>query len=311
MLANVRTAAPSAAEVDSTGYDRSPPVPRDVLARFGWTRIVWSGSLEPARLLPLLEELRVEDCAHSWSYLLRNRYLDETAFPCLINYEAVHRPTEFISYIGIRADGTSEVVAVATIAERVTRAFPFNGFPVIARCFVRRQFRGVGLYRYLLDHRLELCHALWGPDIKVIHLGSANDRVLRTAMNPSRASRFVPVGEEDLDVGGGGCRVTALCLFTPAFAARLESSLAGAITDLRRPTAWTLSLRRLIRNLVRVGFDSSGYTDLLDTVERAQTDTGGTLLKRCKPLGELLTLFRSIPLVRGPASQHSLQALQS
>jgi hypothetical protein len=186
------------------------------------------------------------------------------------------------------------------VAERIHRTFPFDGFPVIARCYVRRRFRGAGLYRHLLTQRLALCEAQWGAGLKAVHLGTANPRVHHTATLTTTHERFVQVGEEDLGTGAHQHRVAALLSFSPSFASALCESMECWIP--RGRIKWidvqlAKKIRRQLQELAMVGLEPDGYTTLLARIDELTKHTGWNLTERSKAVGELLTLFKAIPLV--------------
>lgn len=246
-------------------------VPRSLLRRHGWTRLV-ADAPEEESFRGLLAELRRERAVHSWRWLAPRGGLKE-----LLAAEARLRPGVVYAYYAERRDGARELVASAAAAERVSAAFPHDGFPVIARGFVRRRYRGDGLYAALLAHRVRACRRAWGARLEAIHLGSANPRVWRAISGGGGRAKFVPIGVETL--GAGGCRVRDFASFTPAFARRLRSESAG-----RR------ELRVLLARLLLRGFTAADYGRLSDAWEAAGRPS--------RALGRLMTLFAAIPLER-------------
>ncbi len=246
------------------------PVPRSVLARRGWTRLV-AGAPEAASFAVLLRELRAEGAVHSWRWLAPDGGLAE-----LLAAEARRRPGVLIAYYALLPGGRRELVGAAALAERVRADFPHAGFPVAARGFVRPRWRGAGLYAPLLAHRVALCRRTWGERLEGIHLGSADPRVWRCARRGPGRARFLPVGEESLPAGRGRRRVRDFLHFAPAYARRLRAECAG--TPLTREVA-----RMLSRGLPR-----DGHRRL-----RAAWAAAG---RPSPALGRLLDLFAAIPL---------------
>ena len=277
------------------------PVPTEALIRFGWRRLVWTRWIYRNQFRQLLDELCGDDCVHTWAETLdKSPEVDDPATAVLF-HEAEHRPTEFVSYLGMRTDGSLELVAVGSVAERITHAFPFDGFPVIARCYMRRRFRGAGLYRYLLSQRVALCHEIWGERLKAIHLGTANSRVMSSATSTISGARFVQVGEEDLGSGALKHRVAALFSFTPSFGRRLREAVDGWFRTCGSYSGrayWAMVVRQHLHDLVAIGLKPGDYAALSEGVENIKRRTGRDLIGECRPVRELFTMFESIPLIR-------------
>lgn len=276
-------------------------VPKETLVRFGWRDFIWSRSIHRDRFRALLDELRDDDCVHTWAETLEDAPDTDDIVDAVCIHESEQRPTEFVSYLGVRADGSLDLVAVGSVAERITHAFPFDGFPVIARCYMRRRFRGCGLYRHLLSQRVALCHELWGEQLKTIHLGTANPRVMTRATATGSKERFVQIGEEDLGSGAHRHRVAALFHFTPTFGRSFREAVDRWIRVCGpRPgyAASTMAVRRQLHELVSRGLSSGDYTDLLKSIAELRIRAGRDLVADCPPVKELFTLFDAIPLTQ-------------
>ena len=103
---------------------------------------------------------------HSWrTHLLKHegRTFSER-LSLLLSEENEIRPTTTFTYYGLDARQQVIPVAVATVADRISSRFPYDGFPVIARAYIAREFRGIGLYPFLVRHRLDHCVRV-GPKI--------------------------------------------------------------------------------------------------------------------------------------------------
>jgi len=113
---------------------------------------------------------------------------------------ASKRPTNVYTYWGVGPDGEAPL-AVAAISSHVSHEFPFDGFPVVARCMIRRCYRGRGLYPFLLAHRIRGCEALWGSRLRGIHIGASDPAVISSlAQREAGSLNFVCVGKEWLTV---------------------------------------------------------------------------------------------------------------
>ncbi len=167
-------------------------------------------------LAPLLAELAAEPCGHSWRTLLAELAGAPSAelVDQLLARAQRFRPFTLFTWV---AEG--QAVAIGTVAERVHATFPHEGFPVIARCFVRRPWRGRGLYPHLVRQRIAHCHERWGDQLRAVHLGAADKPVLATVRQLEPA--FVHVGDETLHVAGEAWRVRDYLAPTPRFRAEL------------------------------------------------------------------------------------------
>jgi hypothetical protein len=280
---------------------KAVPAPAEVLIRFGWRRLVWTRSIYRDQFSQLLDELCGDECVHTWADTLDELPEGDDPVTAILASEVEHRPTEFVSYLGIRTNGSLELVAVASVAERISHEFPFDGFPVIARCYMRRQFRGAGLYRHLLSQRVALCHEIWTEQLKVIHLGTANPRVMSSATSSISGARFVQVGEEDLGSGALQHRVAALFSFTPSFSRSLHKAVDEWIGNCGPHTGraeWAMVVRRRFHDLLTGGLKSDDYAALLEEIDSLRRRTGKDLTDECRPVRELFTMFNAIPLVR-------------
>jgi GNAT superfamily N-acetyltransferase len=268
---------------------------RDVMERLGWSRLEarWG---DVAHLLPpLLEELRAESCVHVWRQRLpRNGRVDAAAARRLLDAEESHRPTTAFVYVAWLPDGRHEVVASGAMSDRVRADFPYEGYPVLARCYIRPRWRGQGLYRVFLRHRFGFCRERWGDDLSAIHLGSAEEVVWKVAMEPGAFDPpFVHIGEEDLEVAGRFHRVRDLLAFAPGWVARLHTSVARCGDG---PEA--MALREHLAGLVVRGLPPYGFVALREMVARVADEIGRDPREVSDGLRGLMALGDAIPIAR-------------
>ena len=276
-------------------------IPGETLRRFGWREFIWSRSIYRNQFRELLDELRNDACVHTWAETLDESPDADDIVDAVLCRESERRPTEFVSYLGVRADGSLELVAVGSVAERIEHGFDFTGFPVIARCYTRRRFRGCGLYRHLLSQRVALCHAIWGEQLKAIHLGTANPRVMSRATSTDSNERFVQVGEEDLGNGAHQHRVAALFRFSSSFDRRLREEIdqwIRACGPLSGCAESAMVVRRQLHELIARGLCSGEYADLLKNIGKLRTRSGRDLVGECPSVKELFSFFDAIPLIQ-------------
>ncbi len=168
----------------------------------------------------LLVELRRERGGHSW--MLEELPADGDPCEWLHAKEQARRPTTIYFYTSL----LGELVGVGAVANRIHRGFLHDGFPVIARAYVRPSRCGQGIYSAMLDHRLRECHAL-GDELHGIHIGTANAKV-RDKIT-SAPYGFVYVGAEILDEVTN-TTVDAYLWCSPRFRCALATELADRST---------------------------------------------------------------------------------
>jgi len=136
------------------------------------------------------------------------------------------RPTTCFTYIGEGYTGEDVAIGMAAISDKVTIDFPFDGYPVLARAFIDPRFRGLGLYRHLVAHRVEVCEQTWGASLMSIHMGASESAV--ASFQRSRVGYmepFVKIGHEMLDLGSNKIEVMDLLAVSPRFMAELTDGL--------------------------------------------------------------------------------------
>ncbi len=270
-------------------------VPEARLDALGWRRLVACSAADAAPSLgPLLGALRDEDCVHSWkAHLPPTGPCDVAAVTRLLAAERARRPTVAFAYIAEAQTGGREVVAVGCVSSRLRADLSAVGFPVLARCFVRRQWRGRGLYRAVLSHRLAWCEARWGAELRAVHLGTADPAVWKVATtDDTLGPPFLHIGDEDLVVGDDVHAVHDLLRFSSPYAAcllaearALEAAPGGAEAG------------RRLQQLVQLGLPACGAVGLEAAL--AESSPAAQAVAASSPgLEALLMLTRAIPVTR-------------
>jgi len=144
-------------------------VDSETLDRLGFKNIIAKDGISSEGLKALKEELAKCETAHSWKQLI-NGPLDYEKF---VNFESKKRPTKIFSYYG---DG-KEYIGSAAVASKINNDFPSEGFPVIARAFIKKQYRNHRLYFPTLLQRIHFCESIFKGELMGIHMGSNNPRV--------------------------------------------------------------------------------------------------------------------------------------
>jgi len=259
------------------------------LKSLGWVSLEARAEPEHGLFAPLLEELRNERSVHTWrQHLPESGHIDEDSTRLLHAAEEAYRPTLAFGYVATELDGGEVIVAAGAVSTKIRADFPHEGFPVLARCFVRPQFRKRGLYRHILGHRLEYCLERWGSQLKAIHLGSASSAVWEAvALHGGFALNFVHVGDEDLEVRGEVHRIPALMAFHPSY--------KRAVIDASLKNGFDNAFRRELEDLVFGRTARASWTRL-----RAMADDQHTHGNVALPaeLAQLFALGDAIPLRR-------------
>ena len=198
------------------------PLPAGLLEALRAARVRAIPDPESDSLIPLLTDLAAEDCGHSWrtSLQLAPDANEQRRAGQVLEREYRARPTTIWSYVADRPEG-SVTIAVATVSDRVHTDFPHDGFPVLARAYIRPEARGCGLYPHLVRHRLTRCQSRWGQRLQAVHIGAADRPVDATLNREDLPLRFVHVGDESLQVAQRTWTVRDYVAFTPAFIEKL------------------------------------------------------------------------------------------
>ena len=204
-------------------------LPREILRGIGVDAVQVHEGLEPEIAAQLLSSLATESSAgHTWRRIVGGGNLSSTEMLSAVELElrSARRTTVF-TYIGEGAGGERVPIGFAAISDRVCVGFPYDGYPVLARAFIDSRFRGLGLYRHIVSHRVEVCERRWGADLMAIHMGASTPRVASLKHTTvGYMGPFVPIGHELLELGGDPVRVVDLLAVSPRFMDELTASLA-------------------------------------------------------------------------------------
>lgn len=252
----------------------------------GAEELVVSQFVDPSNLRSLLESLVHEDCVHSWRNFGPEGSLDE-----LLQWENARRPTKLFFFY-VKGGGETRMVATGAVADRLTRDFPHPGFCVLGRCCIMPEFRSRGFYREVLRYRLEFCRAHFGETLKAIHIGAANERIMRIITNHDLPGwpKFTHLGEEELGVAGEIRKVGAYLMFLPDYVRRLQRALAGADAP-----ACVVELRNTLSSMESGSVRNLGVL-VKETFEVAR-GRGWFAERDTRDIEQLLLFCSSIPLV--------------
>ena len=277
----------------------SLPVPKELLRRVGFRKVVAISDNGVEYLAAILEELETDPCIHSWQgHLARTSAPSGTErVKALLEADRAQRPTQVFVYVGVRTDGTMEPLGVAAVAERIRSDFPYDGFPVIARAYIRHAYRGQGFYPSIVRQRLDYCVQEWGSRLRAVHLGSADPVVWRTVgRGPFFSAPFTFVGTEELQVGDATHRVRDFLAFTPGYKGEILDDL-DAVTEggaIREPVAQAIDgLRRFVLGGVR----EISYGEVLERVQVSR-EAGWDATRSSSAIRELFAFCDAVPLTR-------------
>ncbi|AYZ65057.1 GNAT family N-acetyltransferase [Burkholderia multivorans] len=246
---------------------------------------VVSKSVSHENLALLLDSLSEEESAHSWRNFDRTAGLED-----ILRWENSRRPTE-VFFFYLKQGNALQIVGTGSIAEYLNSRFTDPGFCVLGRCYIMPGFRGRGIYRRVLQFRLERCAARLGQKLKGIHMGSDDERIAHVVAQPAPGwSCFHHLGEEALPIAGRTKLVNAYILLLPAFSQSLTHALEGpgappALAELHDRLTGTAPA--VARNL-GIG--------LRDALAGAQ-ESAWLGMRDCRSINKLMDFCRAVPLV--------------
>ncbi len=164
-------------------------VDAETLKKVGFSKVVSRPNICEQGLRILQQELARCKTAHSWKPFFKETICCNT----LIQLENQKRPTFIFSYYG----NDQEYIGSATIALKINNNFQHDGFPVIARAFIREKYRNYRLYFPILLDRIQFCEQHLGDELRGIHMGSNNPRIYGLTMR-KRFLDFIHIGSEIL-----------------------------------------------------------------------------------------------------------------
>ncbi len=274
-------------------------MPKEILRGVGFRTFLAISGNGVEYLAAILEELEKDTCIHSWQgYLAGSDGVTGTErVKALLEADRARRPTQVFVYVGVRDDGTVEPVGVAAVAERIDSDFPYEGFPVIARAYIRHAYRGQGFYPSIVRHRLDYCVQEWGSRLRAVHLGSADPVVWRTvARGPFFSAPFLFVGTEELKVGRETHRVRDFLAFTPGYRSELLDTLDAVCEGAAVPEPVQEAVDGLRRFVLKGAADMS-YGELMARIDASRT-AGWDATRTSEAVRELFAFCDAVPLTR-------------
>lgn len=283
---NQTTQRPRASSAPQLDEDVS--LSRDVLNRLGWKRLVATRIIYETPMKTLLATLRKEDIAHSWK-----NFPVENDVRSLLAWENATRPTTIFSYYAVLPDGRPEIVAAASVGECVRLGEEPANVPVLARCYVRPQYRRLGIYQSVIQHRIEFCRQMWGSELRGIHSGSNHPAVWRVlARTRLEGAPFFHVGNEHLVLEGGDKIVRGFFWFSKSF----RKSLVESAIEFGKPTK-SKALEQSFRSLFRSDKKPNHYAHLVKAFTAVRSEFPQ---KSDDPLGTFFGICQSVPLALNP-----------
>ena len=243
-------------------------VSSEVCRRLG-VESVWARPGLDAEAAVLLHELQKERCGHSWRTALQG-FHSENPQEIVTHIEQVsaqNRPTQLFTYWGIGPEGEAPL-AIAALSSHVSHDFLHPGFPVVARCLIRRCYRGMGLYPFLLAHRLARCQSMWGEALMGIHIGASDPAVISSLAQPASSEMaFVCIGQEWLQVGDEAFWVPDYFAATPRFLEKVQEEYQDSNPLVR-------GFLKKFMAFLREGAHLGNWASLLESAEVLQTRHG-------------------------------------
>ena len=254
-------------------------------------RLEISSVASDQEILEFIKSVKSENCIHSWKDVQLGRsggYLEE-----LIGFENKKRPTQIFFYYGIKSSTERILIAAATVALKITNDFKHEGFPVLARCYIKQDYRNLRLYFPILKHRFDYCTKVFGKKLRGIHLGSANPRVFHVIKKNMLGFPFCYLGDEYLSLGQSNNRVHDFLW--------LSNSFTEELLEIRnRKKDVCFSYQTLVKNieaLVENKYSSSGYHALLNSIHAIESETNWFPSQVNEGLGQLLDFMAAIPII--------------
>ena len=241
-------------------------------------------------LRSLLTELHAEECAHSWKNVPSDMGLE-----ALNEYENAHRPTALFFYHAVGDGCARDLIGAASVADKVSPIFPHSGFPVLARCYIRRRWRGKGLYRRILRHRLEFCKGRFGNQLTAVHIGTSDAGVMACIAKPvDEWPPFTDIGRESLRMGNEVRLVRGYLLFSTGYRRALYKFL-GDTADQRGQDRLKKAIERMLSGAETSAPDHyNAIAHILESFSGPHRAEQRTIL----PLRQFIDMCEAIPLVK-------------
>lgn len=253
-------------------------------------RVSVDSTADETSLRSLLIELHAEECAHSWKNIP-----NDMGFEALNEYENTQRPTTLFFYHAVRGDCSRDLIGAASVADKVSAIFPHSGFPVLARCYIRRRWRGKGLYRRILRHRLEFCKGRFGDQLMAVHMGTSDEKVMGCIAKPlDDWPPFTDIGCESLRMGSEIRLVRGYLLFLIGYRRALYKFLKD-ITDQRGQDRLKKAIDGMLGGAETSAPDHyNAIVHILESLPDPHRAERRTIL----PLRQFVDMCEAIPLVK-------------
>lgn len=264
-------------------------VSKETLKMAGLDSVVVRQIASDFEVRSLLKNLCSEKSTHTWQNLIDIGRGD--AFELLCNFENKKRPTDFFFYYGIKGSG-EELVGVGTVAHRINQTFPHEGFPVIARCFIKQNYRNFRLYMPILQHRFEFCRIRFGDNLKGIHLGSQSPRIFSVVKKNLFGLPFIYVGDELLDQRSSKERVRDYLWLS----SKSVESLNRLVSEIKNKTIGQ-DLALMIQSLIDNNFSSNSFSKI-DSLFSDYLRRENPFLPNDHLFHQIMDLLNAIPVLK-------------
>ncbi len=251
------------------------PVSDETLDRLRIDAVVCLDQVYERDFKNLLFELKEMKVGHTWK---KYPILDIGNYYNIQTQENKKRDTKFFFYYAIK-NGEPDFLGTATVASKINHDFKHDGFPVISRCFILKKYRENRFYAPILKHRIKFCEDTFGKELKAIHMGTSNIRVLKATLNDSLLD-FKFIGCENLDCGSYKELVYDFLKFSPDY---LEQLLSTTMKIDSR-------LHDFISQIVNLEFSSNKFLNFKALVDEAKGDS--------PIIGEFADLIEAIGVIQ-------------
>lgn len=287
-----------APKIYSTGFpsfalaDHEIVMDPETLRRLGWKSVVARTVIPDAELDALLSELKRSKDSHTWHWLKVQP--GSSCVEQMHSFENVRRPTVVYFYQALTNDGRKVLIGSGAIAGKINHSFKYDGFPVIARCYILEQFRNNRIYFNLLSHRLSVCQKIWGKSLNAVHLGTSNIRVFHSIKKNYFGLPFVYVGNELLEGVHDGVKVRDYLWLSDQWKERLLGSTKDLVR--RVDSRQSRELLECVKALVENHFLATSYAKLSAAYNEADQQAQLSSFAGF-PLTQLMALLRAIPVL--------------
>lgn len=270
--------------------DETVPVPDEQLARLSWGRVVSSQQVNDNELHAMILELQSDDAAHTWRWLSAEG--SGNLSKRLLEFENERRESIILYYYGEDLLGQRHLFGAVALAERVSKDFPYTGFPVIGRMYIRNQYRENKLGSYLSVYQILFCFRIFEEKLMGIHLGTSSPQIFTLLQRvETYGEKFRYVGNKKLE-GKDAHLVKAFFLPTKKFL----QPLTRLSDNLIQKSEEGQELAGLIQAFIENQVDETFFYKIKYSSADIENKTGFSSQENLS-FKQLITLLSTIPVM--------------